>query len=105
MQPVFDLGQLGDRQRLFKMADAVYRLAISLGGSLSAAAGDGRVRAPYMGMLYKPEMLKVMQDVKKIFDPHSILNPGVKTASLQEVKNHMRGDYNLGHHHQYMPRS
>jgi FAD/FMN-containing dehydrogenase len=105
MQPVLDLGQLGDRQRLFKIADAVYRTAIEVGGSITAAAGDGRVRAPYMAWLYSPEMLNVMFGVKKIFDPHGILNPGVKTASMADVKNLMRGDYNLGHHHQYMPRS
>lgn len=105
MQPVLDLGQLGDRQRLFKIADAVYKAAIDVGGSITAAAGDGRVRAPYMSWLYSPEILRVMLDVKKIFDPHGILNPGVKTATLADVKNLMRGDYNLGHHHQYMPRS
>ena len=105
MQPVLDLGQLGDRQRLFKIADAVYKAAIDVGGSITASAGDGRVRAPYMGLLYGPEILRLMSEVKKIFDPHDILNPGVKTATLADVKNLMRGDYNLGHHHQYMPRS
>lgn len=105
MQPLLDLGQLGDRQTLFKIADAVYKTAVEVGGSITAAAGDGRVRAPYMSWLYSPEMLNVMLGVKKIFDPHDILNPGVKTASMAEVKNLMRGDYNLGHHHQYMPRS
>jgi len=58
-----------------------------------------------MGLLYGPEILRLMSEVKKIFDPHDILNPGVKTATLADVKNLMRGDYNLGHHHQYMPRS
>jgi FAD/FMN-containing dehydrogenase len=105
MQPVFDLGQLGDRQKLFKLADEVYKAATSMGGTITAYSGDGRVKAPYMNLLYGSEVLKVMAQVKKIFDPHNILNPGVKNATLAEVKNHMRGDYNLGHHHQYMPRN
>lgn len=105
MQPVLDLGMLGDRQKLFKIADAIYETAISMGGSITAAAGDGRVRAPYISRLYAPEMHNLILKVKNIFDPHDILNPGVKTATRDDVKNLMRGDYNLGRHHQYMPRN
>lgn len=105
MYPILDLGQLGDRQKLFKISEAIYELAIKLGGSITAAAGDGRVRAPYARWQYGPDLHRVMMQVKKIFDPHNILNPGVKTATLDDVKNLMRGEYNLGHHHEHLPRS
>lgn len=105
MQPVLDLGQVGDRQKLFKLSETIYQLVVKYGGSISAGAGDGRIRAPYTAWMYGPEMHQLMMQVKKIFDPHSILNPGVKTASTEEVKSLMRGEYNLGHHHQHLPRS
>ncbi len=105
MQPVLDLGQLGDRQKLFKLSEAIYKLAIALGGNISAGAGDGRIRAPYTAWVYGAELHSVMMKIKKIFDPHGTLNPGVKTASLAEIKALMRGEYNLGHHHEHLPRS
>jgi FAD/FMN-containing dehydrogenase len=105
MQPTLDLGQIGDRQKLFKLADSIYRSAIEMGGSITAAAGDGRVRAAYTRQQYGSEIHDLMMKVKKICDPYGILNPGVKTASADEVKALMRGDYNLAHRHEFLPRS
>jgi FAD/FMN-containing dehydrogenase len=105
MQPVLDLGKLGDRQKLFKLSSEIYSLAIQLGGSITASAGDGRVRAPYLRGLYGDDIYNLMMQVKRIFDPLGILNPGVKTANLDEVKSLMRGDYGLGHRHEHLPRS
>jgi FAD/FMN-containing dehydrogenase len=105
MHPVLDLAQIGDRQKLFKLSEAIYKVAVTMGGSISASAGDGRMRAPYLNWMYGPELTAVMMQVKKIFDPLGILNPGVKTASTAEIKALMRGEYNLGHHHQHLPRN
>jgi hypothetical protein len=71
-----------------------------MGGSISASAGDGRVRAPYMGHVYGKETRRLMLEVKKIFDPYGILNRGVKTATAEEVKSLMRTEYSrAGHEH------
>jgi FAD/FMN-containing dehydrogenase len=98
IQPVLNLSNVGDRQRLFKLSDFLYKTAVTMGGSISGSAGDGRVRAPYMGHVYGPEMVKLMMQIKKIFDPYGILNRGVKTATADEVKSMMRGDYSRGRH-------
>jgi FAD/FMN-containing dehydrogenase len=95
MNPVLDLAQIGDRQKLFKLADAVYNSALTMGGSISASAGDGRVRSPYLGHVFGQESRQLMLQVKKIFDPYGILNKGVKTANADEVKNMMRNEYSL----------
>ena len=105
MHPVLDLAQIGDRQKLFKLSEAIYKLVVAMGGSISASAGDGRLRAPYTAWMYGAELQGVMMSIKKIFDPHGILNPGVKTASLEEVKALMRGEYNLAHRHEHLPRN
>jgi FAD/FMN-containing dehydrogenase len=93
MHPMLDLAQIGDRQKLFKIQDLIYNSALNMGGSISAAAGDGRVRAPYLGHVYGPEAHHLMLEVKNIFDPYGILNRGVKTASAEEVKALMRTEY------------
>ena len=105
MQPMLDLGQVGDRQKLFKLSEAIYDIARDLDGSITAAAGDGRTRAPYVSSVYSPEFYNLILKVKNIFDPYDILNPGVKTASAEEVRTLMRGEYNLAHHHEHLPRS
>ncbi len=99
-QPMLDLAEIGDRQKLYKLQDLIYNTALNMGGSLSAAAGDGRMRAPYLGHIYGQEARKMMLDVKNIFDPYGILNRGVKTASAEEVKSLMRTEYGRrGHEH------
>ena len=104
MHPVLDLAQLGDRQKLFKLKDMLYDSALTMGGSISAAAGDGRIRAPYLGNVYGSEARQLMLRVKRIFDPAGILNPGVKTASLDEVKAMLRSEYSHSHH-EHLPHS
>ena len=104
MSPVLDLAQVGDRQKLFKIADDIYKSAVTMGGSISGSAGDGRVRAPYMGHVYGPEMHKLMMSIKKIFDPYGILNRGVKTASSDEVRTILRSEYTHARH-DYLPRA
>jgi FAD/FMN-containing dehydrogenase len=105
MQPMLDLGQVGDRQKMFKVSEAIYSAVKKLEGSISAAAGDGRIRAPYVPIVHSPEYFKLIQKVKIIFDPYNIINPGVKTASAEEVRALMRGEYDLAHHHEHLPRS
>jgi FAD/FMN-containing dehydrogenase len=105
MQPLLDLSQLGDRQKLFKLSDAIYKSVIQMDGSISAGSGDGRIRAGYTYAMYGPQLHGLMMQVKKIFDPYNILNPGVKTANQEEVKALMRGEYSLAHRHEFLPRS
>jgi FAD/FMN-containing dehydrogenase len=104
MHPLLDLSQIGDRQKLYKLQDLVYNSALNMGGSISASAGDGRVRAPYMGHVYGKEARQLMIDVKQIFDPYGILNRGVKTATAEEVKSLMRTEYSRAGH-EYLPHS
>jgi FAD/FMN-containing dehydrogenase len=105
MQPMLDLAQIGDRQKLFKLADAVYAAAIKLGGSITAAAGEGRVRASHSIYMQGEEIHMLMARVKKVFDPLNILNPGVKSATRGEIMSLMRNEYHQAHRHEHLPRS
>ena len=46
------------------------------GGSISAEHGLGQAKRKYMPSIHKPETLSKMHDIKHIFDPKGILNPG-----------------------------
>ncbi len=78
IQPFLDLGQLGDRQKVFRLCDEYYKMVIGMGGSTSGEHNDGRIRAPYLQELYGQQVYSLFQKVKKIFDPYDTLNPGVK---------------------------
>lgn len=106
LQPFLDLSQLGDRQKAFRLMDEYYQMVVSLGGSISAEHGDGRLRGPFLQAQYGPEVYALFQKVKQIFDPYNILNPGVKVnVTADDIKPLLRKNYSLGHLHQYMPRS
>ena len=61
------------------------------GGSLKAEHGTGRVMAPYVRRQYGDELYDVMREVKLLFDPAGMLNPGVlmdddPKAHLRHIK-------------------
>jgi D-lactate dehydrogenase len=57
-------------------------------GSLKAEHGTGRNMAPFVEMEWGKEAYKVMKEIKHIFDPLNILNPGVILNSDKEI--HLR---------------
>lgn len=106
MQPFLDLGQIGDRQKIFKIIDEYYNLVISLGGSTSGEHSDGRLRAPYLSKLYGEQVYELFRKIKTIFDPYGTLNPGVKIdVSIEDIKPLLRGEYSMEHFYDHLPRS
>jgi FAD/FMN-containing dehydrogenase len=106
IQPTLNLGQVGDRQKAFRLLDEYFKLVHGLGGTLSAESGDGRLNAPYLETMYGPELFTVLQKVKQIFDPYGTLNPGVKFgSSSDDLKAIVRPDYGMDHLHDHLPRS
>lgn len=106
LQPRLNLGQVGDRQKAFRLMDEHNKLVIGLGGTISAEAGDGRLRTPYLELMYGTELYALLQKVKQVFDPYGTLNPGVKFgSSLDDVKAMVRNDYGYEHVYDHLPRS
>lgn len=106
MQPFLDIAQLGDRQKIFKLLEEHARIVIELGGRLSGEHGDGRVRAPLLRQQVGDELYQIFVDIKKAFDPHGTLNPGVKIdVTAEMIKPLLRQEYSLEHLYDYMPRS
>lgn len=51
-------------------------LSISLGGLISGEHGIGLAKKEYFSMAVSETQIELMQGIKKVFDPHNILNPG-----------------------------
>lgn len=54
----------------------IFKLTVSLGGTLSGEHGIGIAKKPYMPIAMRAANLEVMRGIKKAFDPNGILNPG-----------------------------
>jgi FAD/FMN-containing dehydrogenase len=105
-RPFYDLAQLGDRQKAFKLMDDYYQWVISLGGSVAGESAEGRLAAPYAASMYGEELAALLTKVKTIFDPYAMLNPGVKTGTkLEDLKPLLRAEYSLPNLHQHLPYS
>jgi len=53
------------------------RLVAAHGGSISGEHGDGRARSELLPFMYSPQTLALFSQVKALFDPEDLLNPGV----------------------------
>lgn len=53
----------------------LFALALSLGGTLSGEHGIGISKSAYMPLAFSKAHLQLFKDIKKVFDPHNILNP------------------------------
>ncbi len=54
----------------------IFLLVKELGGTLSGEHGIGLVQKEYMSIVFDKTQLRLMTEIKKIFDPNNILNPG-----------------------------
>ncbi len=66
---------------LDELGHKVYDLVLSYGGSITGEHNDGLVRTPYVEQMFGPEMLALFLEVKRIFDPLNIFNPGKKVGT------------------------
>ncbi|QJX47540.1 FAD-binding protein [Hymenobacter taeanensis] len=54
----------------------LFRLCVSLGGTISGEHGIGLVQKPYIGIAIGEVQLNLMRGIKQVFDPRGIMNPG-----------------------------
>ncbi|MDN5864910.1 MAG: FAD-binding protein [Gammaproteobacteria bacterium] len=54
----------------------VFKAVLELGGTLSGEHGVGTAKRDYVELELGPEVLQLMREVKRVFDPNGILNPG-----------------------------
>ena len=78
---------------IFKVSEKVYDLVISLGGSITAEHNDGLIRTPFLLKMYGEKVVKIFKEIKRIFDPKNIFNPG-KKVPLEE-KNSIKEFINI----------
>lgn len=104
--PKLNLAGVGDKQKAFRIMDTYYKLVVSLGGSISSENSDGRLKAPYLEMQYGSEVYALFKKVKEVFDPYSMLAPGIKFGtSKDDLKEIIKPEFALSQQFNHLPRS
>jgi len=63
-------------EKVEKVEEEIFRLAISLKGTLSGEHGIGLSKANYMTLEHDPVEMALMKKIKRALDPNNIMNPG-----------------------------
>ena len=65
----------GDEE-MTKILRALFQLVKKLGGTISGEHGIGLIQKGFMDIVFEEKQLDLMRQIKKVFDPNNILNPG-----------------------------
>lgn len=84
--PLIDPKRPDARELIADLSEKVYDLVLSYKGSISGEHNDGIVRTQYVGRMFGPDMQALFKQVKAIFDPLDIFNPGKKVLSDASVR-------------------
>lgn len=75
------LNILNSEPAVKKIEKEVLEFVVSLEGSISAEHGIGRAKAPYLHLQRNKAEIELFTEIKKAFDPKTILNPNVIISS------------------------
>jgi FAD/FMN-containing dehydrogenase/Fe-S oxidoreductase len=93
VRPVLDLHTAEDLKKYRLVADQTSALVRQFKGSLSAEHGVGIARTEYMREQLGDALLNVMREIKHIFDPKNIFNPGKIFGFAYQIDNHLRHNF------------
>ncbi len=94
VRPVLDLHSPDDLKKFRQVADQTSALVRQFKGSLSAEHGVGIARTEYMLEQVGQELLDVMSEIKKTFDPENIFNPGkILSDGRHRIDSHLRENF------------
>jgi Fe-S oxidoreductase len=102
VRPVLDMHSAADVKKFRQVADETSALVRQFKGSLAAEHGVGIARTEYMHDQLGNELLEVMREIKRAFDPKNVFNPGKifeigiaqsREAVRYRIDNHLRENF------------
>ncbi len=75
-QILYDEYNAAQVEKVEKVEEEIFRLAISFKGTLSGEHGIGLSKANYMTLEHDPVEMALMKKIKRTIDPNNIMNPG-----------------------------
>ncbi len=77
-RPMIDTESQSELELFNIVADEVFTKVISCGGTITGEHGDGIARTKYIEFMYGLPIVSIFEQIKKLFDPKFIMNPGKK---------------------------
>ena len=84
IRPFLDIAREDDVLAMQPLAEDLYRETLDAGGTISGEHGDGLSRTWFVERQAGP-LYPLMREVKRIFDPQNILNPGKVIAEAPQA--------------------
>lgn len=76
LRPIINTKTASGLEKMERFARDVALLVKRYGGTISGEHGDGRARSPFITEVMGKEMVEVFGQVKSLWDPQNIFNPG-----------------------------
>ena len=83
VRPFLDLGNPESVRKMQDVATDLYQRVLQAGGTISGEHGDGLSRSWFVRQQFGP-LYEVFRQIKRIFDPQNILNPGKIVADAPQ---------------------
>jgi len=77
VRPILDLKRQDDIERMKIIASGAFEFVREYGGSFCGEHGDGRTRSPFIERFYGSRIYDAFREVKRVFDPANLMNPGI----------------------------
>jgi FAD/FMN-containing dehydrogenase len=98
IRPSLSLKTVSGKQNVFKLTEEIVRLIEKCGGYLNGEHSEGRMQGYSAHKTLESDLLALYTEVKKIFDPHGVLNNGVKqSGELKTLVSSLRSTYRSNH--------
>ena len=91
-RPALDLHLEEHRQKMVQIADRAYDLVCEYGGVVAGEHGDGVVRGAYIPRFFGPQLCEAFREIKQLFDPLGLMNPGKILDTPSMTSNLRYGD-------------
>ena len=87
IRPLINLKQASEIARMRAIAEDIRDLVLEFGGAISSEHGDGLVRSEWNEKMFGPKLYQAFKDIKSVFDPNGIMNPGKIIANQKMTEN------------------
>ena len=87
IRPLINLKNADEIDRMRSIAEEIRDLVLEFGGAMSSEHGDGLVRSEWNEDMFGSQLYNAFKEVKAVFDPNGIMNPGKIIANQKMTEN------------------
>jgi glycolate oxidase len=94
---LYNANNPGELERTEELGGRILELCVAVGGTITGEHGVGIEKINQMCVQFEPTELEQFRAVKRVFDPHELLNPGKGIPTPRRCSEYRT----LGEHHHH----